>query len=115
MIFGKIASRMTYAAFSPRAQATSTKSSAFTLIASARLMRKAPGVKITMVPISTGIEEPSAATTTSADILLWIEISASKKRLSTMSTDPRETAASMPSVPPNTIANKDAAAATPIE
>ena len=52
------------------------------------------------VPISTGMEEPSEDTTTSAASRLGIEISASSTRLATMSNHPPRAAAVSPRVTP---------------
>ena len=52
------------------------------------------------VPISTGMDEPMPATTTSPKSLLGMELKASKKRLRMLSNQPPITAAVMPSVTP---------------
>lgn len=50
--------------------------------------------------ISTGTEEPTAATTTVPNSLLGMELRASRKRLRIVSSQPPATAAIMPSTTP---------------
>ena len=62
---------------------------------------------------STGTEEPNAATTTSANILLGMDTTVSSTRLSTASMPRPQAAAHMPSTKPLPLASTVAAMATP--
>ncbi len=65
------------------------------------------------VRISTGIDEPTAATTTRPNSLLGMEFMASRKRLRQVSSQPPVTAAIMPSTTPEKQAMETAASEMP--
>ena len=100
-MFGRISLRMIHPSPSPRPRAASTKSLTITSRASERAMRNTTVAKMhPAVTMRMGMVLPIAAMTTSPNMMLGIEMNASLKRESPVSSLTPPTAAAMPRVTP---------------